>query len=182
MTTTAAGSGRGSLPAMSQSLPDMLARRTRKQTPARAPEQPARRTRRRSAVALAGVPLFTGFSKRHLRRLAERADEVVFEAGEKIVQEGLLGETLFVVLEGQARVARRGRTVARILPGDFFGELSALDGGPRTATVLAETTLVAVRLFRHTLLDLLVAEPVLALKLLEGVARRIREVERPLLG
>ena len=138
--------------------------------------------RQRSAVALSGVPLFSGFSKRHFKLLVESTDEVVFSSGETMVEEGLLGETLFVVLEGQAKVVRGGRTVARIVPGDFFGELSALDGGPRSASVIAETPLVAVRLFRHALLDLVRAEPILSAHLLQGMARRIREIERPLSG
>ena len=126
--------------------------------------------------------MFSGFSKRHMKLLVESTDEVVFSPGETIVEEGLLGETLFVVLEGQAKVVRGERTVARIVPGDFFGEISALDGGPRSASVIAETPVVAVRLFRHALLDLVRAEPILGANLLQGMARRIREIERPLSG
>ncbi|MBI3647449.1 MAG: cyclic nucleotide-binding domain-containing protein [Actinobacteria bacterium] len=163
-----------------QSLPDALVRGLRKERPRRQPEQRPARTRRRSAVALAGVPLFEGFTRRHLAHLAHEADEVAFEPGEHVVEEGLLGETLYVILEGQARVVRGGRRVARLLPGDFFGELSAIDGGPRTASVVAETPLLAVRLFRHTLVDLLRREPLLTVKLLQGIAKRIREVERPI--
>lgn len=167
---------------MSQSVPDMIARRAKPVKVARQPEQPPRRKPRRSAVALAGVPMFSGFSKRHLKLLVESTDEIVFSPGETIVEEGLLGETLFVILEGQARVERGGRTVARMVPGDFFGELSALEGGPRSASVIADTPLVAVRLFRHALLDLVRAEPILAAHLLQGMARRIRDIERPLSG
>jgi CRP-like cAMP-binding protein len=131
-------------------------------------------------VALAGVPLFDGFSRRHLSYLAEQADEVSFVPGELVVQEGLLGETLFVFLEGQAKVVRGGKTVGRVLPGDFVGELSAIDGGPRTASVVAETPVVALRLFRRTLIELLKKEPPLSVKLLQGIARRIRDLERPI--
>ncbi len=165
---------------MTQSAADMLARRTRKPKTGPVPEQAPARTRRRSAVALAGVQLFSGFSKRHLQRLASAADEEVFAPGETIVLEGMLGEALFVVLEGQAKVVRGKKTVGRLVPGDFFGELSALDGGPRTASVIAETPLVALRLFRHTLMEMVKAEPALAVKLLVGVAHRIRDVQRGL--
>jgi CRP-like cAMP-binding protein len=163
---------------MPQSIPEMVAQGTRGRRPARKPEQEARRTKRRSAVALAGVPLFTGFSKRHLSRLASDADEVAFETGEHIVEEGLLGETLFVVLEGTGKVSRAGRKVGEVVPGDFFGELSAIDGGPRTATITAETPMRALRLFRRTLVRLLRDEPQLALHLMEGMARRFRSVQR----
>jgi CRP-like cAMP-binding protein len=160
----------------------MLLRGSSRALSGRQPEQRAPRTRRRTAIALGGVPLFAGFSKRDLGRLAVETDELSFAPGEVVVEEGTLGETLFVVLSGQAKVVRGGRTVARILPGDFFGELSAIDGGPRSATVAAETPLVVLRLFRHTLARVLRAEPQLALKILDTMVRRIREVERSIMA
>jgi CRP-like cAMP-binding protein len=60
-----------------------------------------------------------------------------------------------------------------------FGELSAIDGGPRTADVVAETPLVVLRLFRRTLLRLLHEEPGLALKLLDVIVRRLRQLRHP---
>jgi CRP/FNR family cyclic AMP-dependent transcriptional regulator len=83
-------------------------------------------------------------------------------------------------VEGQAKVVRDGKTRARLVPGDFFGEVSVLDGEPRTASVVAETPVAAVRLFRRTVMDLIQQEPQLALRLLEGIARRIREIDRSL--
>jgi CRP-like cAMP-binding protein len=165
---------------MPQSLPDMFARGRGGKAHATRPEQRPARTRRRSTVALAGVPLFVGFSKRHLQRLADATDEVSFRPGESIVEEGNLGETLFVILEGQAKVVRGGKVRSRLVPGDFFGEVSVLDGGPRTASVVAETPVAALRLFRRTVLELMESEPQLALSLLEGIARRIREIDRSL--
>jgi CRP-like cAMP-binding protein len=75
-------------------------------------------------------------------------------------------------------VVRKKRTVAHLLPGDFFGELSALDGGPRTASVVAETPVRVLRLFRHTLMKMIKDEPQVAMKLLDGIVRRIRQVGR----
>jgi CRP-like cAMP-binding protein len=66
--------------------------------------------------------------------------------------------------------------VGGLVPGDFFGELSALDSGPRTASVVAETPLQALRLFRHTLIDMVRGEPGLVFGLLQGLARRLRQV------
>jgi CRP-like cAMP-binding protein len=143
----------------------------------RLPEQLPRRTVRENAASLGAVPLFQGFSKRHLQRLAGEADELTFDPRDAIVEEGMLGETLFVVLSGRGKVTRRGRKVGEVLPGDFFGELSTLDGGPRSATVSAETPMRVLRLFRHTLVSLLKDEPRLTLKLLDGIVRRIREIE-----
>jgi CRP-like cAMP-binding protein len=162
---------------VSQSIPDMILRETRPPATRRRPEQAPRRTRRQNVTVLAGVPLFTGFSKRDLDRLAAETDELVFSPGEKVVEEGMLGETLFVVLSGEGKVVRRRRTVGRVRPGDFFGELSALDGGARTASVIAETPLVVLRLFRRTLHSMIERQPQLALKLMGGIVRRVREID-----
>ena len=167
---------------MGQSLPEMLLLGRRSRRGDRQPEQRPRKTRRANAVALAGIPLFTGLSKRHLNHLADAADEVAFGPGESIVRQGDLGETLFVMLEGQAKVVRGGRSVAKLLPGQFFGELSAIDGGPRTASVVADTPVRALRVFRRTLADLLRQEPNVTVRMLEGMARRIREIDVPLNG
>lgn len=132
---------------------------------------------KRSVVALAAVPLFDGFSKAHLRRLAGEADLVEFGPGRAIVEEAQAGEAMFVILAGKARVVRAGRKVGALIPGDFFGELSALDGGPRTASVVPDTPMEVLRLFRHTLHRLMKQEPALAMNILEGLARRLRQVQ-----
>lgn len=128
-------------------------------------------------TALAAVPLFDGFSKRHLRRLAAEADVVEFERERAIVEEGQAGEAMYVVLSGGARVIRAGRMVGALVPGDFFGELSALDGGPRTASVVSDTPMEVLRVFRHTLQRMIEDEPALAMGLLVGLARRLRQVQ-----
>jgi CRP-like cAMP-binding protein len=158
----------------------MVLRERRREPPRRAPEQPPRRTKRQTASVLRGVPLFSSLPRRALERLAEDTDELTYRPGQKVVEEGLLGETLFVVLSGEGKVVRRGRTLARVRPGDFFGELSALDGGPRTATIVAETPMEVLRLFRRTLFALLRDEPQLALRLMDGIVRRVREIDRRL--
>jgi len=163
---------------MSQSMPDMLLRHAKKSVSVTQPEVRASRTRRESVVALSAVPLFTGLSKRHLQRLAKGTDELTFGAGDRIVEEGQLGETLFVVMEGRGKVTRRGRKVGDVVPGDFFGELSTIDGGPRSATITAETPMRVLRLYRNTLRALIEDEPAVAIKMLDGMARRIRQVER----
>jgi CRP-like cAMP-binding protein len=127
-------------------------------------------------TALETIPLFDGLAKRHLRKLAEEADVVRFKPGRPIVEEGQGGEAMYVVLSGTAAVVRGRRSVARLIPGDFFGELSALDAGPRSASVVAETPVDVLRLFRHTLQDLLQTEPALVFRMLEGMARRLRQV------
>ncbi len=103
---------------------------------------------RRGVALLADVPLFAGLSRRHLRRLAGLAEEVPFGAGRTVVQNGSRGNAFYVIVEGTAKVLAgySTRTFARLGPGDFFGELALLDGGPRTASVVAETPLVTIRI------------------------------------
>lgn len=122
--------------------------------------------------------MFADLSKRHLQRLAKETDELSFGPGEAVVREGDPGETLFVVLEGQAKVTRAGKKVGAIVPGDFFGELSAIDAQPRSASVVAVTSLRVLRLFRRHLLALLDDEPQVTMKLLAGIVRRLRQVDR----
>jgi CRP-like cAMP-binding protein len=165
---------------MSQSLPDMLMRESGRGVGGRQPEQAPRRTKRETATALGSVPIFADFSKKHLNRLAGQSDVLAFAAGQAIVKEGDPGETLFIVLSGHAKVTRRRRSVGQVMPGYFFGELSAIDGGPRSASVTAETPVEVLRLFRRTLLALIDDEPQLTLKLLDGIVRRVRQVERRL--
>lgn len=163
---------------MSQSLPDMVRRESGRRTGDRLPEQAPRRTKRETAKALSTVPMFADFSKRHLNRLASQSDVLDFSVGEAIVREGDPGETLFVVLAGQGKVVRGSKRVGSVVPGDFFGELSAIDGGPRTASVIPETPMQVLRLFRRTLMSLIEDEPQVSLKLLDGITRRVRQVDR----
>jgi CRP/FNR family cyclic AMP-dependent transcriptional regulator len=164
---------------MPQSLSDMAMREARARVARRPqPEQAPRRTRRESAAVLGTIPLFSGFSKRHLQHLAKEADELDYVAGGRIVEAGMPGEALYVVLAGHARIVRGTRKIGDLVPGEFFGELSALDGGPRSASVVAQTPVRVLRLFRHTLFELLRAEPRLALRLLDEMVRRVRETER----
>jgi CRP-like cAMP-binding protein len=127
---------------------------------------------------LARVPLFAGLSRKHLRQLAEHADFAGFHEREMIVELGQPGGTFYVILEGQAKVVRGSRRIGRLTPGDFFGEISLLDGGPRTASVIAETPVSTIRIFKRSFDRVVSQEPGVASKILQVVARRLREAER----
>ena len=140
--------------------------------------RPDRPLGRRGADLLAQVPLFEGLSRRHLKQIAEHADEISFREREIIVEAGQRGGTFFVIVEGEVRVVRGDRTIARVGPGEFFGEISLLDGGPRTASVIAATPVVAIRLFKASFDKVVREEPRVAGKILAAVARRLREAEK----
>ena len=146
--------------------------------PATGRPRPDRPLGRRGADLLGQVPLFEGLSRRHLKKIAEHADEISFREKETIVEAGQPGGTFFVVVEGEVKVTQGQRTIARAGPGEFFGEISLLDGGPRTASVIADTPVVAIRLFKSSFDKVVREEPVVAGKILAVVARRLREAEK----
>ena len=135
---------------------------------------------KRGVDVLGQVPLFAGLSRRHLKQIAEHADQVSFLEGETIVEVDQPGGSFFVILEGEVRVLRGAHTIARMGPGEFFGEISLLDGGPRTATVVAETPVLTARVFKRSFDQVVTHEPTVASKVLAVVARRLREAERTL--
>ena len=137
---------------------------------------------RRGTDALSRVPLFEDLSKRHLRRLAELMEEVSYPEGMPIVEEGEDGDSLYLVVEGEAKVMRGRRSIHRMLPGDVFGEISLLDGGPRTATVVAATPLRLLEIRRGPFRKMLRREPGITVKLLAALAKRFRRMTRSLAG
>jgi CRP-like cAMP-binding protein len=135
---------------------------------------------KRARENLARVPLFASLPPRYVRRLADRCEEYRYMEGATIVREGDPGDTFFVVLEGQARVENaRGRVLSRVFPGDFFGEIALLDGGPRTASVIAETPMLLLGLNRSAFRSLLASEPLVAVRLLQYTAGMLRRAEHP---
>jgi CRP-like cAMP-binding protein len=130
------------------------------------------------ASKLANVPIFSGCTKRELAIIARASKEVSHRGGTVVAREGERGIGLFLILEGQCSVTIGGKAKALLGPGDFFGEVALLDGGPRTATV---TTMSAVRLVGITgwvFRGLLMEHPSIALKTLEAVAGRLRTVSK----
>jgi CRP-like cAMP-binding protein len=131
---------------------------------------------------LAGVPLFAGLPTRHLKRIRDLAEEADYMAGASLVKEGTEGDAFYVIIEGLAKVVAGKRTIHRLMPGDYFGEISLLDGGVRTASVVSETPLKVLIISRKRFMKLLESESGIALALLEGLARTIRRTDRSLAG
>jgi CRP-like cAMP-binding protein len=131
-------------------------------------------TRDRRTELLAAAPLLAGVDPVGLARIADRTVEVTFTDSHVIARQGEVGTGFFIIAGGGARVVRDGATIATLGPGDFFGELSVLDGRPRVAQVLAlgETTCLALATWD---LEAIVNEqPSVGLALLRGLAARLR--------
>ena len=131
---------------------------------------------------LRGVSLFQGCSTKDLEKIARASDEIRMPAGSLIVDQGQTGREAFIVLEGTVVVKRNGKKINTVGPGTVVGELSLLDHGPRTATVVCETDCVLLLLDQRHFMGVLDDVPTLAHKLLATLAGRIRDLDRQYYG
>ena len=131
-------------------------------------------THDRRAELLGGCPLFKGIDAAGIDHLAAVATPVEFPAGHVIARQGEIGTGFFVVVSGAVRVVRDGEVVARLGPGEFFGELSVLDRMPRNATVSADGATTCLALASWDFDKILLEQPALTLSILRGVAARLR--------
>jgi CRP/FNR family transcriptional regulator, cyclic AMP receptor protein len=137
------------------------------------------RSRDRKLELLGNVPLLAGCTKRELRRIVALADEIDVPKGKVLIREGEPGRECFVVVDGTATVTMRGRRLSPMGAGSFFGEISLLDGGPRSATVTAETDMSLLVLTSQGFATLIRETPTAAPRIMRGLAERLREAERP---
>ena len=128
---------------------------------------------RRTAL-LAGAPLLAGVDAEGLASVAARAIEVQFGDGQVIARQGDVGSGLFIIASGSVRVVRDGDTIATLGPGEFFGELSVLDGQPRTAQVVAAEPTVCLALSTWEFEAVVHDRPDVALAIMRGLAARLR--------
>lgn len=115
-----------------------------------------------------------------LHRLAEKVEERRYAPGERIIREGDEGEELFIVRQGRVRVevgGRRRKEVARLGPGQFFGEMSLMTGAERRASVSAVDEVVVLALGKSALRPVLAESPELAEQISEALAERQAELE-----
>ena len=133
-------------------------------------------TQDRRATLLAAAPLFADVDGDGMERIAARAVEVDFTPDHVIARQGEIGTGFFVIASGGARVIRDGVVIAQLGPGDFFGELSILDGQPRVAQVVADGPTTCLALASWDFEAVIREEPAVALAVMRGLARRLRSV------
>jgi CRP/FNR family cyclic AMP-dependent transcriptional regulator len=129
---------------------------------------------------LARVPLFEGLSKKEIKRVASECNEETFNEGQNIVDEGKSGGRFYLIIDGQAKVISRNRTRTTLGPGDFFGEISIIDGGPRSATVRADGYVRALSIASWNFLSVMEENFPIARKVMEQLCDRIREHDKSL--
>jgi CRP/FNR family transcriptional regulator, cyclic AMP receptor protein len=125
---------------------------------------------------LARAPLLAGVDPEGIAMIAKRVVEVEFPKDAVIARQGDVGTGFFLVASGSVRVVRDGETIAKIGPGDFFGELSVLDGRPRVAQVIADEPTVCLALASWDFEAVIKEQPAVALGILRGLAGRLREL------
>lgn len=126
---------------------------------------------------LRGVRLFEGLDDATLRRISSQFKPYRFAGGSSVIAEDSSGRfgRMYVVVSGSAAARVHDDVVATYGPGDSFGEMSALDGQPRSAAVVADTDLETLGLSAWNMRSLLREEPDIAVHVIEVLARRLRE-------
>lgn len=132
--------------------------------------------------SLSHIRLFSSMSRRDLQKIAKASDEIEVPAGKMLVEQGTRGREAFVVIEGTATVRRNGRKVATLGPGDHFGELALLDGGTRTATIVAETPMKVLVIGQREFSGVIDEVPGLAHKVMASMAATIRQLDQKAYG
>lgn len=132
------------------------------------------------AALLAEVPFFELLNDEERATLASQVEVVSYPAGYLLFNFGDPGDSLYVIRSGEVEVFFKDNAGTRIVletagAGDFFGEMSLLDGGPRTASVITTKDLEALRVDRGDLVQLLATHPKAAVNLLAAMGRRLRQ-------
>lgn len=126
---------------------------------------------------LAKVPLFSALSKKELQTIARASDDVEVPKGKVLVEEGKPGHEFFLIIGGNASVKRGKREIAKLGPGQYFGELALLDRGPRSASVVAKDDMEVLVLGQREFAGVIDEVPSLAHKLLTTMAQRLRDAD-----
>lgn len=123
------------------------------------------------------VPLFDGLTAGQVERISRLADEIEVREGRRLATAGETGRELFVIVEGRATVKTpRGRTI-RLGRGDFFGEMSLIDGAVRSATVTADEPMKLLVVGQREFWELLNTAPSISKKIMSTLAARLRDAD-----
>ena len=127
--------------------------------------------------ALRSVPLFAGMSDKELRKVLDLSKEVTHEAGHVIVETDRSAMGFHLITDGTADAAVGGKVVGQLKAGDYFGEMSLIDGKPRSATVTATTELKSLVIPSWSFNQMLDSHPEMMRALLVELCRRLRKIE-----
>ena len=123
------------------------------------------------------VSLFSHVPTRTLKKVAQMTTDVTHHAGHVVVKQGAGAHFLHIIVSGTASVSANGNHVADLGPGDYFGEISLLEGGRRSATVTAETDLRVLGINATSFRRLVQGDARVAESLPNIITDRLRELE-----
>ena len=126
---------------------------------------------------LTRVPIFGALSNRQIRKVVGFSKRITHRPGQEITKEDLGSLAFHLILSGSADVTIRGEKIRSLGPGDYFGEISMIDGRPRSATVTASSDLETVAVPYLAFQKVLDDEPEVARQLLVMLCGRLREAE-----
>jgi CRP/FNR family transcriptional regulator, cyclic AMP receptor protein len=129
---------------------------------------------------LKGVPLFEGLSKKELAAVTKATEQLEYREGQTLGEQGTRANEAFVVVSGAITVRRNGKKVATLGPGEVVGEMSLLDGEPRSADLIANEDSTVLYISRREFNGLLEDNAKLSAKVLRSLAQRLRETDRRL--
>jgi len=121
---------------------------------------------------LKAVGLFAGLSQREISRLSSVTDEVVVPAGTRLIDEGTFAHEFLLIETGTADVRREGKLLAQLGPGDFVGEIGAMQDARRNATVTASTELTVIVMTARDLRQIANDMPSVAARIDAAIAAR----------
>jgi len=124
--------------------------------------------------ALKRVPLFSQLTPRELRFVASRTDEVSLPAGRQLTRQGQSSDSFYVLLSGDVDVVIDGKKRTTLKAGDFFGEISMLDRGVGTATVVTKTPVRMMVMSHAQFRDAIKTSDALLVKVLSAMGARLR--------
>ncbi len=141
-------------------------------------------TLQRDVDTLRNIPLFSKIEPSKLKLLAFTSERLEFQPGEQICQQGERGDAAFIILEGEADVfveTEEGPLrVARLGRNDIIGEIAILCDVPRTATVIAASPLVTLRISKDAFFNLVTQFPEVAIGVMHELASRLHQTTQRL--
>ena len=126
-------------------------------------------------------PFFSFLPPDALEWVVERLKEREFKEGEEIVRENEPGDKFYIIKKGKAQVLRRGKEIAVLEKGDFFGEMALIEEKERSATIKALTPLAVLEIDKETFLSMLEKYPKAALEILKVLSARVRDTNRKMI-
>jgi CRP/FNR family transcriptional regulator, cyclic AMP receptor protein len=129
---------------------------------------------------LQAVPLFSGLKDKDLKVILKSGKRQSYPEGKLIVAEGEVGVAFYLILDGKVEVRRKGKVIAKLGGGNFFGEMSLFDRSPRSSDVVAVAPTDCLQLSSWSFQGVVEANGAIALNMLKTLSQRLRDTNSAL--